>query len=433
MRYCIVFLSLLLLLCGRLKGQTIITGVVTDSLNNPMGMDESDTALVLAQIEEYLLFQQKNRCSDEVFVHTDRNMYAPGDTIYFQAYIRDRFTNLFESKSVALYAILFNDKQMVVDSARFRIDKFTSSGWLAIPSIAETGKYRFIAFSGKMQNFDPEDAFRLDLTVKPKGYKIVKSGVEFERNIYQPGDTIANQPGLQTVINSETKNIPVIENINIPFENQYFELRFLPEGGTLVEGLEQRIGFNATDFRGDPVYIEGMLKDSAGSILDTIKSGTFGPGQFVCTPQPGMFVELIKGSGSKTTWPLPDPVKTGITMSVKPVNERSFAVEIQSTGYSGDTVTVSGIMNPTNIFSEELKLNKKQRIVVETDQLLSGVAQITLFNKELRPLAERFYYINADKQLKFDIKTESHIHHPGQEIRPGLTRGAVNKSSHHKH
>jgi hypothetical protein len=46
---------------------------------------------------------------------------------------------------------------------------------------------------------------------------------------------------------------------------------------------------------------------------------------------------------------------------------------------------------------------------------MSGVAQITLFNKEMKPLAERLFYINADKHLKFNIKTEKDVYNPGQE------------------
>jgi len=50
---------------------------------------------------------------------------------------------------------------------------------------------------------------------------------------------------------------------------------------------------------------------------------------------------------------------------------------------------------------------------------MSGVAQIILFNKEMKPLSERLYYINADKHLKFNIKTENDVFNPGQETRIG--------------
>ncbi len=349
----------------------------------------------ISPIEKYLMSQQNINCRDQVFVHTDRNMYSPGDTIRFQTFIRDRYTNVFQSTSASLYALLFNDRNLVVDSSRYKIDKSTSSGWMAIPANAQPGKYHFVAFTGKMENYDPADAFQLDIYVKEKA----KNHVETETKA-------------EVMVGGDNKNNLIV---NIASADTCFELRFLPEGGTLIAGLEQRIGFNATDSEGEPVIIKGLLKDRNGSVTDTIESGHFGPGLFICTPEPGMYVELINTNGIENKWPLPNPVKTGISLSVKPVDSRSFAVEIQSTDYGSDTVTIAGIMNATYIFSQELQLNKKQRIIVRTDELLSGVAQITLFNKELKPLAERLFYINPDKHLVFNIRTDKDVYGSGQE------------------
>src|SRR5664280_3919774 len=120
----IIFSVLLIILCCNLSAQTT---------NSP--------------IEKYLLLKQKSISPDELFVHLDRNKYKPGDTIYFQAYIRDRFTNEFESKSVSLYALLFDDNRVKVDSSRFKIDHSTCSGWMSIPLKSISGKYHFVAVS----------------------------------------------------------------------------------------------------------------------------------------------------------------------------------------------------------------------------------------------------------------------------------------------
>jgi hypothetical protein len=139
----IFFSVLLIILCFNLSAQTA---------NSP--------------IENYLLLKQKSISPDQLFVHLDRNKYKPGDTIYFQAYIRDRFTNEFESKSVSLYALLFDDNKAKVDSSRFKIDNSTCSGWMSVPLEAKSGKYHFVAFTSIMQNFDPTEAFQTDLIVK---------------------------------------------------------------------------------------------------------------------------------------------------------------------------------------------------------------------------------------------------------------------------
>lgn len=429
---------------------------------------EADSESVDSPIDRFLTSKQNSTSRDQLFVQLDRNVYGLGDTIHFQAYIRDRFTNIFESNSVSMYAVLFNENKIMTDSSRFKISNSTSSGWLAIPVKAEFGKYHFVAFTSLMQNYDPADAFQLDLFVKEANRNPEKIEITYNKKIYDPGDTLqavikitdANgktinkqklecslttenfsviskdvltiikgessirfilpdtinyQPRLRISTTNENNKVSVLKDFNIPFNDQYFELRFLPEGGTFVSGLKERIGFNATNFKGEPVQIEGLLKNSSGLILDTIKSGTYGPGYFICTAQPGLYVEIIKGGGAEKKWPLPVPDKEGITLSIQPVNNQSFAVEIQSDTYDNKEAIVSGIMNMTQVFSREIILNKKQRIVVGTDQLPSGVAEITLFNKDFKPISKRLFYVNSDKHLKFNIKTENKIYHPGQD------------------
>ena len=467
-------------LVNSIPGFTQSTSFLNGKVINSATLDPLPFAV--PAIEKYLTSKQKSTGSDQLFVQLDRNIYKPGDTIYFKAYIRDRFTGILETKSVSMYALLFNESKAMTDSSRFKISNSSASGWMAIPAKADAGKYHFVAFTSAMQNYDPADAFQLDVYVKKRSNNPDKISITFKKEKYLPGDTleatikitdqtgspvnqqkfsgsfstgqyvresdetrtnkngeslisfilpdtISSQPRFQITTKANVNTEPLTKDVAIPYEDPYFELKFLPEGGTMIEGLEQRIGFNATNFKGEPVFIEGLLKNSSGSVLDTIKSGTYGPGSFLCTSQPGLYVELIKGGGSEKKWPLPVPAAKGISFHVTPIDNRSFAVEVQSKNYISEPVIVSGIMNMTQIFSRELINLKRQRIVIETDQLPSGVAVITLFDKNLRPIAERMLYVNSDKHLKFEVKADS-VYIPGQEteLEISVTDGNGNPS-----
>ncbi len=418
---------------------------------------KADSVYAETPVEKYLAFRQKTVSSDQLFVQLDRNIYRPGDTIFFQAYVRNRFTGNFESGSVSLYALLFNEKKAMTDSARFRIDNATATGWMPIPEKAETGKYRFTAFTGTMQNDDPAEAFQLDLYVKEPDNHPEKIAVTFDKEKYKPGDlveatikitdptgnpiaqrkfkgsfstdkgelrseesqtdpkgeciirmtlpeTLNAQPTLNVSVKQASGKESSSKKVTVPFENVRLDLRFLPEGGTFVEGLRQKIGFNATDDRGEPVHIEGVLRDGSGDVLDTIRSGDWGPGSFTCLARHGLYVELTKGGGAQKIWTLPLPASSGLAMSVIPADDNTFAVEIQADSYNGQMVTVTGTMNLTQLFSREIIMNKKQKFLVDAGQLPSGVAEITLFDKDLKPLAERLFPINSDKRLRFRIQ-----------------------------
>ena len=419
-----------------------------------------DSTYAETPVEKYLAYRQKSISSDQVFVQLDRNIYRPGDTIFFQAYVRNRFTGNFESGSVSLYAMLFNEKKARTDSARFRIDNATATGWMAIPEKAETGKYRFSAFTGAMQNDDPAEAFQLDLYVKEPDSHPQKILISFDKERYNPGDLVeatvkitdpTGNPVSQQKFKSsfttdkgdmkseeaqtdakgetivritlpETLNVSPALNISlkqgsgkesitkkvaVPFEHVRLDLRFLPEGGTFVAGQRQKIGFNATDTHGEPVHIVGLLKDGSGDVLDTIRSGDWGPGSFTCVARHGLYVELIKGGGEQKIWTLPLPSSSGLVLSVLPADDNTFAVEIQADSYNGQLATVTGTMNLTELFSREILLNKKQKFLVDAGQLPSGIAEITLFDKDLKPLAERLFPINSEKHLRFKIQNSN--------------------------
>ena len=424
--------------------------------------------VVVSPVEKYLTEQQKLTSRDQVFVQLDRSIYKPGDTIFFQAYLRDRFTGIFDSKSISLYALLFNEQKVLADSARFKVSNSTASGWMTIPVKAVPGKYHFSAFTGRMQNGDPVEAFQLDLYVREQSGNPDRIDVTFDKASYLPGDTleatvritdpvgnpiprqrfsgsfssdqssgqsdetetnikgeslvrftlpdtISAQPRLKITTRQNPNNPSLTREVNIPCEVRTFELRFLPEGGTFVEGLIQNVGFNATNLKGEPVAITGLLKNSAGTTLDTLRSGPWGPGNFYCKATAGLYVEILKGAEKGKRWPLPVPTAKGITLSVEPADSRSFEVEIQSSDYNNDPVTVSVVMNLKQVFSKELILSGRQRFTFDTDQFPSGVAGITLFDKASRPIAERLLFVNSDQRLKFTIQTGKSQMHPGEE------------------
>ena len=107
----------------------------------------------------------KNIPADQLFLHLDRNLYHTGDTIRFQAYIRDSQTGVFETQSKSLYVLLLNSDHITIDSARFRISYSTASGWLKVPEITPVGYYSILAFTSDQMNYDPRFAFNTPIKI----------------------------------------------------------------------------------------------------------------------------------------------------------------------------------------------------------------------------------------------------------------------------
>ncbi|MFN8254147.1 MAG: hypothetical protein U0W24_00565 [Bacteroidales bacterium] len=404
---------------------------------------------------------------EQIFVHTDRNVYYPGDTLHFQSYIRKKSTGELTSYSNSMYALLFNEQQEIVDSSRFKIENALCPGYMLVPESVKPGLYRFIAFTSAMQNYNAEDAFMIDLKVESKSSIQIVINLSFDKESYFPGDTlnavvkitgsnkipkknqqfeysvkdvksgakanalktdekgeselriilsdsISTNAQLQLKIEKPDKT-SLISNFNIPVCSKIADFKFLPEGGTLIKGLYQRIGFNAANKKGESINIKGLLKDKNGRILDTISSGKYGPGSFSCIVDDGLFVELINQDNYGQTFSLEGIRYSGTCMNVKPLENNIFEVEIKSNFYNGDTVNVSGNMGRLAAFLTTLKLDRKQRFTFNTDDLPSGVMQINLSDKKNRIVAQRMVYINANKHLKFNITSDSLSYMPGKE------------------
>jgi uncharacterized protein YfaS (alpha-2-macroglobulin family) len=225
MRNKIIFIVLFVWVGYKLSAQTLITGIVSDSVNVPV---------TNAKIENYLEHEHNITCEDQLFIQTDKNKYRPGDTIYFQLYVRNTFSGAFESSSTALYALVFNDQHQVLDSSRFRITNATSPGWLALPNNAKPGIYHFTAFTSLMQNFEPLDAFHLDLKVDAPQNQKMNIEVRLNKDIYHPGDTLE-------------ADLKITDSNGKPSSQQYFKSSFIYKN-YLIDNDESKTNMDGDSF-----------------------------------------------------------------------------------------------------------------------------------------------------------------------------------------
>jgi hypothetical protein len=453
---------------GNMSGDRIADMLPYDFSPNSGSVRVAVADTATSFIDKFVDYRQALTPDEQVFIHTDRNRYRVGDTIYFQSYIRNLFTNSFECSVASLYVMLFNDQNQKADSARFRILNATAPGWLVIPADAKPGTYHLTAFTSRLQNFDPQEAFHLDLQVSGSQNDKLNIQVQFNKALYQPGDTLeaelrmsdrkgnpASQQSfkcnffyknslldsdesktsrqgasfirfvipdtihfisqMQIALYNNKKEKFQVRNFSIPFSDDIFDLRFLPEGGNYVQGIEQKIVVVAADKSGEPVHLEGLLKKSDGTVIDTVRSGPWGPGEFYCKPEKGLFLELIKGQRQQKIFPLPDPLPSGYSVSIVPLNKRAFALDVKADSYKGDTIIATGIMNLAKIFENRLIMNREQRMVIKTDDLPEGIAEIIVFDSGMRPLSSRLVSVNADEHLHFSVTTDKKEYEAGDE------------------
>jgi hypothetical protein len=401
--------------------------------------------------------------ADKVFLHTDRNLYYPGDTIFFQSWVEDRFTQRFETASLSAWALLLDPSGGVTDSARFRIEHSQAPGWLVVPADAKPGWYRIEAFTSLMQNYEPSYAYSVWIRVDEMMKEKVSFDYSFDRSAYGSKDTVElileirdengqelrntsfhyktligneagtvyraktgregrstiriylpdslerKEAGLHVSLEDKAEDI----RISIPLHSDYPEINFLPEGGTFVYGYRQRLAFNAVNKAGEQLFPEGLIKDDLGRIIDSLKPGPQGPGLIEITPQPGRkyYAESREYSGRR--WNLPEISAGGPAIRVEQ-EKGNVIVDIIGQA-TGDTYFLALTKNYNVVAFTPLVFDRQKRIKYNIDSLPSGLARINLFSDELVPLAERSFYIPPGLKPHFNISTEYAFYLPGQE------------------
>lgn len=322
-----------------------------------------------------------NLPADQLFLHLDRNLYNTGDTIRFQAFIRDRQTGVFETPSKSLYVFMLNYDHVTIDSARFRISYSTASGWLKVPELTALGSYSILAYTSDQMNYSPEFAFRTPVRIDKIGAR--KSNAD------------------SLIIQSQTVT----------------DLRFLPEGGTYIYGIRQRLAFNAVTSTGKSVRASGDIVNQNGEKIVDFKSDTYGPGIVEFTPVQGetYYAKPVEAEFGNMSWPLPEPEKSGVSLSVNNLRSGSIDIIVRGRETPGKQYFLTVTMNNVLIFSRELKLDTLFNARIKTAEIPAGTAFVTLYDNELNPVAERMIFLNGDKKMKVQIGVSKPNPRPGSE------------------
>lgn len=303
---------------------------------------------------------------EKVFVHCDRDVFTPGETIWFKAYITldGRLTTL----SKIVYVELVNSKGQLVAKRMLQAQDGTAAGEINLKDSLGGGTYVMNAYTLWMLNF-PQFIFKKHIAVVTK------------------------------------------EKINAPSTaSADFTVQFLPEGGNLVTGLESRVAFKAVDPAGMPLKVEGTVTDSKKQSLATISTQHDGMGAFNLTPQANeTYTAVLTANGRSKTVTLPAAVNEGVVMTVNNDNPNRIFVQLNRSDNNkskyGQLFIIAQINNEV-VYSGKVDFDADMNgAAISKKNLPPGILQITAMDLNGLPLAERLVFINpaaVTAQLQLD-------------------------------
>ena len=307
---------------------------------------------------------------EKLFVHSDRDVFTAGETIWFKTYITldGKPTNL----SKVVYVELANNKGQLVAKRMLKADNATAAGDIALSDSLPSGTYTLNAYTLWMLNF-PQFIF--------KKHIIVHNTDAGKRKTITPSADITVQ--------------------------------FLPEGGNLVAGLEGRVAFKAMDASGMPLSIQGNIVDSKKNIVSTLSVAHDGMGAFTFTPQANeTYTAVVSAAGGRSkSFALPKAMSEGIVMTVNNDNPNRIFVqfnrsEINKAKYN--QLLVIAQLNYEVVFTGKVDFDGEMTAAaINKKNLPPGILQITAMSMNGVPLAERLAFVNNMEISATQLSTDT--------------------------
>ncbi len=303
-------------------------------------------------VENTIMQYGENFGAEKIHVHFDKDIYLPGETVWFKAYVFEE--NLPTQRSTNLYISLYDETGKAVQQNICPIINATANGHFAVPITFTAPQLICRAYTAWMLNFD--SSFIFTKTIK-----------------LFTGNTDTVQQKLTS------------------------SLQFFAEGGDIIEGERNTIAFKAVYSNGLPYNFEGIIKkQQTAEVITTIKTQHDGMGRFDIQQVPGenYYAEWPDNNGVMQKTSLPEKKINGV--SLKMVQQKGSVIYNVVNRLKTDTLHVLAYLYQKIIYKASLPVPFGQPYTgrFPVIDFPAGVMQFTVFDNNHQPVAERICFIN---------------------------------------
>ncbi len=323
---------------------------------------------------------------EKVYLHTDRNQYAIGESIWYKAYQVYAYSNTLFDNSKLLYVELVSPTSEIVMRNITQLDLGLGHGDFALADSAgiAPGTYQLRAYTSWMRNFDENMFFTKTLEI-----------VDIREQAQQQ---------------------------DAPYTATDYDVSFFPEGGNLVENVASQVAFKANYTNGDPSTLSGVVKNSKGEEVATVTTLHNGMGSFVIAPEKGQqyTATLTDTQGQEKTFTLPEAAPTGYLLSaISHKGKNVITIKTNSatlTQYGGKPITLVGkTRGITYMEGSQPLTSTSHTFILPTDGFPEGIAHLTLYDGNMKPHSERLVFVEKPNNINLALKTDKTAYQPREK------------------
>ncbi|TAH01068.1 MAG: hypothetical protein EAZ15_07890 [Sphingobacteriales bacterium] len=328
----------------------------------------SQTKLGTDSLANALHFLAQKEAPENIYLQTSKGIYESGEDLWFKAYVLDAQSFAPSTLSQTLYLQLVNENtKIALWQEKYEVQNGFADGQVYLPDSLSEGIY-FL------------EGYAANSFYASKGQFTALRKVRIVKNY---------------------KSITTSSRVATP-ERKKTDIQFsvFPEGGKLISELPAILAFKAVNATGQPVNVSGTLYQD-GKTLQEFKSQHAGMGSLKFTPFAGKNYHIkLLAPATDSIFSLPKIYPTGISLSFTGSDSTNLIFSVKSTGGTAAKVYLRGQLRGQTACIASGTLKNKLTIKLPLKEFQQqGIAEFTLFDENMRPVAERLVYVQPRKKL----------------------------------
>lgn len=331
-----------------------------------------------------------------VYMHTDRDLYAQNDTLWFKIYLLDEHNHKPQMGLRNVYVELIDSSGTPFVRNLIQINNGAGNGELIFSDYKiDEGTFVIRAYTNYQQNFGDEFIFTKHIKVE-------------------------NISSNRALIVGSSNKAATISNLN---STPIIDLQFLPEGGYLTSNLPNQLAFKAIRSDGQSVDVSGDIYNETDQVVAHFQSSYGGMGKLRFFPEADKtYTAKIEGR-PEVAYKIP---KSGdkIQFSVDTKNDSSILIKLVRNSYQ-NYPTKYYLVNTVNgkiLFYLPIEMEKSNvHFMLKRSQFGLGINKLTLSDKDRHPLAERLIFIKKDNLLTISVEVDKNKYRKREKVNVGIS------------
>jgi len=334
---------------------------------------------------------------EKAYLHTDRDIYGQGEDIWYKAYVVNAQSNIPINYSHNLYVELISPEAKLIRREIIRLENGLGNGDFKLSETIPAGKYRIRAYTNWMRNFGDNFVFEKEIMI-------------LETANAPAAAAIAKSKKITATVSRNSTNASSTATPAIP------TIRFYPEGGSLVNGINSFVGVKAEDANGEGIPTKGYVISSSGDTVSHFSCDSLGIGLLVMVPITNQNYHAV--ADKIGSFELPKALSQGLTLQIKQ-SDSLIHVIINRPGQplSGTVGLAIRHAGKTQLNKRLQLLNQQTVAIIPITALPEGISAITLYNEQGKPECERLVYIHhPETKDTISISSNKKSYQPKEQV-----------------